>query len=673
MLKFGRSTQVNYLEDTVQQEELETVKTENLETENDPVAFAEFFPSNGWEDYQIDTFSVMANGHIFKLKTNSEQLFAFADSVSPISFLNEKIARRLQQNNKEATFKTIPTGDTARSLACYNHETIVPKGKLIIAIESGGWRVQSAPFIVTVDKKANIIGRNLLPQIGIKLIQEQQKQIVHAIRELEESGPAIKQRIKENFTQLCVRIRKSKNHTMKTQFIKEFVPIQQKRRRIPIHLQKRVEGELNKLIDQKHLIKLDKCLDRQLINLIIITVKKDQTVKLALNSKKINKFIHKNKYQMPNFDLLLDNIAQVVKSYKTKQTLFSKLDLQYAYSQIPLDQKTSKQCNFNLIGGNASGTYQFETGFYGLTEMPAEFKKASDLTLTNCTNTYAYLDDILIVTKGSTELHQQKLKAVFDKLDEENLVISLEKAKFPCKQNEWLGFNINSDGTTLLIKKTEAIEKPSVPKTFKQLKSFMGSIHHLTRYKPNLAQAAAALRPLLKNTEKKKSLEEWSTKHNTAFKNILKLVAAITQNKHFDQHLETRIVCTASNTGLGAALEQNSTRGWIAIAYASRFLNSLEEKYSVNELEVLGVVWAIEHFKYYLYGKHFTVIADHQALISALKASERSKTSQSRLTRWIDRLMPFHFDIKHLAGFKLGLIDYMSRNPVGLAEPPQPV
>ena len=147
-------------------------------------------------------------------------------------------------------------------------------------------------------------------------------------------------------------------------------------------------------------------------------------------------------------------------------------------------------------------------------------------------------------------------------------------------------------------------------------------------------------------------------------------MAKTTQNKHFDQYLETRIVCDASNTGLGAALEQHSADGWVAIAYASRFLNSLEEKYSVNELELLGVVWAIKHFKYYLYGKYFTVITDHQSLLSALNASERSKTSQSRLTRWIDRLIPFHFDIKHLAGSKMGLLDYMSRNPVGLPLPP---
>ena len=135
--------------------------------------------------------------------------------------------------------------------------------------------------------------------------------------------------------------------------------------------------------------------------------------------------------------------------------------------------------------------------------MPAEFQKAVDLTLTNCTNTYAYLDDILVVTKGNKELHQQKLKAVLDKFDEKNLAISIEKYKFACTEIEWLGFKSNSEGTTPLIKKTEAIEKLSPPKTFKQLKSFMGSIHHLTRYIPNLAQTAAVLQPLLKHREEK--------------------------------------------------------------------------------------------------------------------------------------------------------------------------
>ena len=93
----------------------------------------------------------------------------------------------------------------------------------------------------------------------------------------------------------------------------------------------------------------------------------------------------------------------------------------------------------------------------------------------------------------------------YQKLDEEKLAISLDKCKFSCKQVEWLGFSVNSEGTKPLVKKTEAIEKLSPPKIFEQQKFFMGSIHHLIRYIPKLAQTAAALRPLLKYTEKKQT------------------------------------------------------------------------------------------------------------------------------------------------------------------------
>ena len=70
-----------------------------------------------------------------------------------------------------------------------------------------------------------------------------------------------------------------------------------------------------------------------------------------------------NKYQIPNIVLLLDTIAQVVKSDKSQQSLFSKLDLLYAYSQIPLDKSIREQWNFGLIGRNAIGTYQHQNGF----------------------------------------------------------------------------------------------------------------------------------------------------------------------------------------------------------------------------------------------------------------------------------------------------------------------
>ena len=79
---------------------------------------------------------------------------------------------------------------------------------------------------------------------------------------------------KNIYPQLCIRVGKSKKHVMRTQFNEEFVPVQQKGRRVPVHLKERVEKELNKLMDQKHIVKLDKCSDRQFISPIVITVKK---------------------------------------------------------------------------------------------------------------------------------------------------------------------------------------------------------------------------------------------------------------------------------------------------------------------------------------------------------------------------------------------------------------
>ena len=112
-----------------------------------------------------------------------------------------------------------------------------------------------------------------------------------------------------------------------------------------------------------------------------------------------------------------------------------------------------------------------------------------------------------------------------------------------------------------------------------------------------------------------------------------------------------------------AALEQLTVDGWKPICFASRFLNSTEERYSINELELLGVVWSIEYFRNYLYGKEFTIITDHCALLSILKEHRSNKSYNCRLSRWVDRLLPYQFSIEHLPGAKMGLVDYISRNP----------
>ena len=96
--------------------------------------------------------------------------------------------------------------------------------------------------------------------------------------------------------------------------------------------------------------------------------------------------------------------------------------------------------------------------------------------------------------------------------------------------------------------------------------------------------------------------------------------------------MEIRIKCNASRKGLGCALEQRTPNGWHFVGFASRFLNSVQDRYSINKLELLSVVWSIEHFKYYLYGKPFTAITDHRALLSIMRENRANKSYNSRLT-----------------------------------------
>ena len=344
----------------------------------------------------------------------------------------------------------------------------------------------------------------------------------------------------------------------------------------------------------------------------MVTVNKDQTIKLALDSKVLNKAIHKNKYQMPNIDTLIESISQQISDPASQNiTYFSTIDLKYACSQLNLDTNTANPCKFNIISGHMTGTYRFQTGFYGLTDMPAEFQKAMDYTLIGLENTYCFSDDILIVSKGSLNEHKSYVMKCLQRLDDENLRINLPKCHFGKLEINWLGYHISKLGISPLDSKTAAILALEAPKTLKKLRSILGYVHYIGKFIPNLAQISHPLRPFLRKSSK----FNWTAEHENCFKEIKTRIATATANGHYNPQLETRVKCDASRSGLGAALEQLTVDGWKPIAFASRFLNSCEERYSVNELKILGVVWSTEYFKNYLYGKHFKVITDHRALL----------------------------------------------------------
>ena len=146
--------------------------------------------------------------------------------------------------------------------------------------------------------------------------------------------------------------------------------------------------------------------------------------------------------------------------------------------------------------------------------------------------------------------------------------LKLTKCQFARKECEWLGHKITCTGIKPLIRKTEPIESVKAPKTVSQLKSFMGSIQSLHKYLPALAESSASLRPLLS----RKNEYIWNSEYQISFDNLKKQVARTVELWHFDIHRDTRIVCDASHSGLGAVLEQLNSDGWRPISFASRYL-----------------------------------------------------------------------------------------------------
>ena len=106
----------------------------------------------------------------------------------------------------------------------------------------------------------------------------------------------------------------------------------------------------------------------------------------------------------------------------------------------------------------------------------------------------------------------------------------------------------------------------------------------------------------------------------------------------YDKDAETRVITDASPVGLGAVLIQKQNGQWTIVSYASKSLSTCERRYSQTEKEALGVVWAMEKFHPYLYGKDFELLTDHKPL--EVIYGPRSKPS-ARIERWVLRLQPY--------------------------------
>ena len=120
--------------------------------------------------------------------------------------------------------------------------------------------------------------------------------------------------------------------------------------------------------------------------------------------------------------------------------------------------------------------------------MKAAFQKVMDYTLVGLDNTHCFVDDIYIVSRGSKEDHLKLVYKCLKKLDEDNLRTNLPKCHFAKTEIESLGYKFTQPGITPLETKTAATLNLTAPKNIKQLRSFLGSVHYLGNFIPNLFQ-----------------------------------------------------------------------------------------------------------------------------------------------------------------------------------------
>ena len=128
--------------------------------------------------------------------------------------------------------------------------------------------------------------------------------------------------------------------------------------------------------------------------------------------------------------------------------------------------------------------------------------------------TPVWLDNIICVTNGCADDHERELREVLFKLEKTGDRASDKKPEMFRKELTWLSYHINQNGVKPMKDKTEAITKLAA----QDLKPFLGSIQHLSKFVNNLSKKTDRMRKMLK----KDSKWEWTAEINDDFEKLKK-------------------------------------------------------------------------------------------------------------------------------------------------------
>ena len=258
-------------------------------------------------------------------KSKEQDINWWVDTGSPLTFISGRTAQNLIT---KLGIKIVKQDNNIGEFRCFNNNKIKVDYSIQLDLVTGSITAHNCQILVFPQNTVNLLGRDTLQKLGIEIAYKTPGEKIHNKQPIQNNTAKW---IFEKYPHLCTRIGISKNHIAESTFHSSFHPTQHKRRRVPLHLIDKVKRELNKLIEHKQIIKLNRCSDAYFIRPAVITVKHDKSKKIALDSKKPNDAIHKNKYQMQSINHLMDTIACKISELKqkTETMYFSKVDLKY--------------------------------------------------------------------------------------------------------------------------------------------------------------------------------------------------------------------------------------------------------------------------------------------------------------------------------------------------------
>ena len=128
--------------------------------------------------------------------------------------------------------------------------------------------------------------------------------------------------------------------------------------------------------------------------------------------------------------------------------------------------------------------YKYTVMPFGLTNAPATFQALINIVLCKYLDIFvtAYLNDILIYTRGTLKEHIQAVKKVLKVLQKANIRLQPDKCKFHVKTVKFLGSIITTDGIQMDKEKVKAIKEWPEPKNLKEVQAFLGFANFYQRF-----------------------------------------------------------------------------------------------------------------------------------------------------------------------------------------------